>query len=230
MWTPSAYCDTLFQTEDEITSEIREKYNYDRAHEMALQNAKGLEKIAVQARHTMLVSHQKVKGPDVHRLMVLQMPTCAGVAEIVYSKLFRTDRSHALWKKCQDALDEGVFEEMAKEMGIVRQKRRLLDQFLPLVETAKQLSPPSLRSGSSPSVPEGQAAAAGLLRPPGSPPALEAIAAKARGQTDPDTGRRIPTPASSYRSGATSSFHRSGSRPMPTLDEDTQGDNNPMAA
>ena len=155
--------------------------------------------------HRVVLSHKSGHipfGPDLHDAWRLAQG-CKEVAEVALMQLPESPRASR-----STAVESTTAAPKVKREG---------------------LSPPSARPGSLPSVPEGQAAAARLPRPPGSPPALEAIAAKARGQTDPNSGRRIPTPASSYRSGATSS-HPSGSRPMPALDEDTKGDNNPMVA
>jgi len=158
MWSSGWYAETFLLAEGREAEGVREHYNFVKQKEERLKEAQGFDKIALEIdieRDARDSEYGKVvAGHERRRRELMLMPTCAGVAEIEYSRLVKTDRAEIHWELCRAALAVGRFAEMAKELGIERPRRTYADSILPLVKLhaerqghGHQLTPPGLVAG-----------------------------------------------------------------------------------
>ena len=171
-----AFADSNFGTEDAEAEEARTLYNLERRRRHDRQTVletTSWEAVAGMAAATrrrqanltqaavpsaLIAVRAEEAGEDAplkrYVRTTLQMPTPAGVVDIVYRtlagqeeksfvhsrKLFKTARSEYLWGRCREALHTGKFEQMARELGIQRPTRELTfyELILPLLVVRRQ--------------------------------------------------------------------------------------------
>ena len=137
-YTPGHYALEYWDTEVEEAEERRERYNIRKASEIASKGtSSAFERMSFSAE-----AHYRNSNIDntiatrrVRRQTKYFMPTVAGTVELMFHHFAGTSRSSQLWEVCRQALADGVYEEMARDMGL-KARRSMLERLKPMIQQA----------------------------------------------------------------------------------------------